>query len=32
MLLTLDDQLYLAPLENPTRIIDIGTGTGIWAM
>jgi tRNA G46 methylase TrmB len=23
---------HLAPLENPERILDIGTGTGIWAM
>jgi len=26
------NKLYLAPLSNPTRILDIGTGTGIWAM
>ncbi|KAL8863286.1 MAG: hypothetical protein Q9178_000661 [Gyalolechia marmorata] len=24
--------LHLAPLENPKRILDIGTGTGIWAI
>ena len=23
---------YFAPLENPKRILDIGTGTGLWAM
>ncbi|UQC76467.1 methyltransferase [Colletotrichum lupini] len=30
----LDDQLYLAPLvkQNVRKILDIGTGTGIWAM
>ncbi|KAL9532416.1 Methyltransferase [Sphaerulina musiva] len=30
-ILTLRDQLFLAPVTNPTRILDIGTGTGIWA-
>lgn len=24
--------LHLAPLSKPTRILDVGTGTGIWAM
>ena len=24
----MDDKLHLAPLENPRRILDIGTGTG----
>jgi SAM-dependent methyltransferase len=28
----LNDKLFLAPLENPTAILDVGTGTGIWAM
>ena len=28
-----DDKLYLAPLTNPApRVLDIGTGTGIWAI
>ncbi|KAI5800577.1 S-adenosyl-L-methionine-dependent methyltransferase [Pyronema domesticum] len=27
-----DDKLHLAPLEEPHRILDIGTGTGIWAV
>ncbi|KAI5782360.1 methyltransferase [Peziza echinospora] len=25
-------KLYSAPLENPQRVLDVGTGTGIWAM
>lgn len=33
MLLLLGGKLHLAPLGgNPQRILDIGTGTGIWAM
>lgn len=31
-LLTLDGKLHLAPIENPHRILDVGTGTGIWAI
>lgn len=27
-----DGQLHFAPLSNPQRILDIGTGTGIWAI
>ena len=31
--LLLDDKLYLCPLTNPApRVLDIGTGTGIWAI
>ncbi|KAM0239566.1 hypothetical protein ACHAP5_008212 [Fusarium lateritium] len=31
--LMLDDKLFLAPIEdNPQNILDIGTGTGIWAI
>ncbi|KAM0421292.1 hypothetical protein ACHAPT_010820 [Fusarium lateritium] len=31
--LLLDGKLYLAPIsKNPQRILDLGTGTGIWAM
>ncbi|KAL0933378.1 methyltransferase domain-containing protein [Colletotrichum truncatum] len=33
-LLTFDDKLHLAPLSSenpPKRVLDIGTGTGIWA-
>ena len=25
-----EDQIYFAPLKDPKRILDIGTGTGIW--
>ena len=32
MMLLCDAHLHLAPLENPRRILDIGTGTGIWAI
>jgi ubiquinone/menaquinone biosynthesis C-methylase UbiE len=28
----LDNRLHLAPLENPASILDIGCGTGQWAM
>lgn len=28
----MDGRLHLAPLQNPQRILDIGTGTGIWAV
>ncbi len=31
--LVLKDRLHLAPIENgPIKILDIGTGTGIWAI
>ncbi|KAL8748749.1 MAG: hypothetical protein Q9184_007109, partial [Pyrenodesmia sp. 2 TL-2023] len=30
--LALDQQLYVAPIQNPARILDVGTGTGIWAI
>ncbi|KAL4790674.1 S-adenosyl-L-methionine-dependent methyltransferase [Aspergillus venezuelensis] len=30
--LTLDGKLHLAPIENPQEILDVGTGTGIWAI
>ncbi len=26
-----DDKLYLAPIESPRRILDVGTGVGLWA-
>ncbi|KAI4159161.1 MAG: hypothetical protein LQ342_006808 [Letrouitia transgressa] len=31
-LLALGNQHYLAPITNPERILDVGTGTGIWAI
>ncbi|PMD49054.1 S-adenosyl-L-methionine-dependent methyltransferase [Hyaloscypha variabilis F] len=30
--LVLDNKLFLAPLKNPKRILDQGTGTGTWSM
>ncbi|KAK8204162.1 SAM dependent methyltransferase [Phyllosticta paracitricarpa] len=31
--LTLDGQLFLAPIgDKPQRVLDVGTGTGLWAM
>jgi methylase of polypeptide subunit release factors len=30
--LMLKGRLHITPLENPQRILDIGTGTGIWAL
>ncbi|KAM0720334.1 hypothetical protein Q7P37_004470 [Cladosporium fusiforme] len=29
--LTLQSRLYLAPIENPKTVLDIGFGTGLWA-
>ncbi|KAK6523654.1 hypothetical protein TWF281_001633 [Arthrobotrys megalospora] len=31
-LLRLQGKLFLAPIENPQKIMDVGTGTGIWAI
>ena len=31
-LLLLGGKLYIAPLENPQKVLDVGTGTGIWAI
>ncbi|KAF2197135.1 S-adenosyl-L-methionine-dependent methyltransferase [Delitschia confertaspora ATCC 74209] len=31
-LMTADGALHLAPLENPKHVLDIGTGTGSWAV
>jgi cyclopropane fatty-acyl-phospholipid synthase-like methyltransferase len=30
--LTLGGKLCLAPIKNPKKVLDIGAGTGIWAM
>jgi ubiquinone/menaquinone biosynthesis C-methylase UbiE len=27
-----EGKLYLAPIDNPARVLDVGTGTGIWAL
>jgi SAM-dependent methyltransferase len=27
----LDDKFYLSPIESPKHVIDLGTGTGLWA-
>jgi ubiquinone/menaquinone biosynthesis C-methylase UbiE len=32
MYVAFENKLYLAPLENPQKVLDLGTGTGIWAM
>jgi SAM-dependent methyltransferase len=32
MLVTLEDKLYLAPISSPKHVIDLGTGTGRWAI
>ncbi|KAI9742132.1 MAG: hypothetical protein M1834_000522 [Cirrosporium novae-zelandiae] len=31
-LLSMDNKLHLAPLKNPQKALDFGTGTGIWAI
>lgn len=28
----LKGELCLAPVKNPGRVLDLGTGTGIWAL
>ncbi|KAF4829928.1 Secondary metabolism regulator LAE1 [Colletotrichum siamense] len=33
MTVFLDDRLFLSPIgDNPQRVLDVGTGTGIWAI
>jgi ubiquinone/menaquinone biosynthesis C-methylase UbiE len=27
-----EGKLYLAPMDNPARVLDVGTGTSIWAL
>lgn len=29
-LMVLHRKLYLAPIKNPQRVIDLATGTGLW--
>ena len=31
-LIMLDGTLVVPPIENPQNILDVGTGTGIWAI
>jgi ubiquinone/menaquinone biosynthesis C-methylase UbiE len=30
--MTMDNKLHLAPITNATNVLDIATGTGIWAI
>lgn len=32
MRLIANDEIYKAPVKNPQKVLDIGTGTGIWAI
>ena len=32
MMLVTDGEIYKAPVRNPHRVLDLGTGTGIWAI
>lgn len=31
-MLQIDGKLHLSPLDHPQAILDLGTGTGIWAI
>jgi SAM-dependent methyltransferase len=31
-LLILNGRLFVSPVSNPQRVLDVGTGTGLWAM
>lgn len=31
-LMVMHRRLYLAPIKKPQRVIDLATGTGIWAI
>ena len=28
----LNDKIHLSPVKSPQKILDVGTGTGIWAI
>ena len=30
--LTFNSKLYFSPIEKPKNVLDVGTGTGIWAI
>lgn len=30
--MTLQDRLFLAPVKDPSHVLDLGTGTGMWAI
>ena len=32
MLLIANGEIYKAPVRNPQKVLDLGTGTGIWAI
>ena len=32
MVMLKGDRLFAAPMDHPKRVLDIGTGTGIWAI
>jgi len=32
MIVNLCQKLHFAPIQDPQRILDMGTGTGIWAI
>ncbi|KAK4238780.1 S-adenosyl-L-methionine-dependent methyltransferase, partial [Achaetomium macrosporum] len=32
MYVAFENKLFLAPLKNPQKVLDVGTGTGIWAI
>lgn len=29
---SIGDKLFYAPLDEPTCVLDVGTGTGLWAL
>ena len=32
MLLITNHKLFKAPIDNPKKVLDLGTGTGIWCI